>query len=130
MIEGRPGAGENPPDGQSPGGPGDPPTGGGGPSPNGTGGGPYRRNVTVVNPLGLHFRVADRFSRAAKRFECAVTVWNGDTRADGKSPMELLLLVALPGAELTLETAGPDAAAAIDPLADILAAPSGEDYTI
>jgi phosphotransferase system HPr (HPr) family protein len=92
--------------------------------------GPFRRAVTVVNPLGLHFRVADRFSRTAKQYPCAVTVWNGDTRADGKSPMELLLLVALPGAELTLETAGPDAEKAIDPLADILAAPGGEDYSI
>ena len=92
--------------------------------------GPIRRTIRVTNPLGLHHRVADRLARTAKTFQSDVTVWNGDTRADGKSPMELLLLVALPGAELTLETAGPDAAAAIDPLADILAAPGGEDYAI
>ena len=92
--------------------------------------GPIRRTIRVTNPLGLHFRVADRFSRAAKAFASDVTVYNGDVRADGKSPMELLLLVALPGSELVLEVEGDDADRAVDPLADILAAPGGEDYSI
>jgi phosphotransferase system HPr (HPr) family protein len=92
--------------------------------------GPIRRTVRVTNPLGLHWRVADRFSRAAKGFASAVTVWNGDTRADGKSPTDLLLLVALPGTEVVLEVDGPDADVAVEPLADILASPGGEDYAI
>lgn len=95
----------------------------------GNGNGPLRREVRVVNPFGLHYRVADRFARAAKGYAATVTVWNGETRADGKSVMDLILLVALPGADLVLELDGPDAAAALDPLADILAAPGGEDYT-
>lgn len=100
------------------------------PPPGSNGTGPYRRTVRVINPLGLHQRVADRFCRTAKQFACAVTVWNGETRADGKSIWDLILLVALPGAELVLEVDGDDAAAALDPLAEILAAPGGEDYTI
>jgi phosphocarrier protein FPr len=84
----------------------------------------------MVNPLGLHWRVAERFSRTAKGFTCSVQVWHGESRADGRSPTDLILLVALPGAELVLEVEGTDAAAAIDPLTDILAAESGEDYTI
>lgn len=104
-----------------------PPTGGL-PGPNGSG--PYRRAVRVINPLGLHWRVAERFSRAARAFACAVRVFNGDTRADGKSPTDLILLVALPGAELILEVDGADAVTALDPLAEILAAAGGEDYTI
>jgi phosphocarrier protein HPr len=91
---------------------------------------PLRRKVVVVNPLGLHWRVAERFSRTAKAFACAVRVWNGDTRADGKSPTDLILLVALPGTELVLEVDGADARDALEPLADILAAVGGEDYTI
>lgn len=91
---------------------------------------PLRRTVRVVNPLGIHQRVADRFARAAKRYPCTVTVWNGDTRADGKNLWDLILLVAFPGAELVLEVDGPEAAVALDPLAAILAAPGGEDYTI
>jgi phosphocarrier protein HPr len=84
----------------------------------------------MINPLGLHWRVAERFSRTAKSFACSVQVWHGESRADGKSPTDLILLVALPGAELVLEVDGADAASALDPLTDILAAASGEDYTI
>lgn len=94
------------------------------------GSGPLRRTIRVVNPLGLHWRVAERFSRAAKGFACAVRVWNGESRADGKSPTDLILLVALPGAELVLEVDGIDATDAIIPLTDILAAPDSEDYAI
>jgi phosphotransferase system HPr (HPr) family protein len=94
------------------------------------GNGPFRRTVRVINPLGLHHRVADRFAKTAKQYQSAVTVWNGDARADGKSLWDLILLVVLPGSEVVLEVAGPDAQAAVEPLAEILAAPGGEDYTI
>jgi phosphocarrier protein HPr len=92
--------------------------------------GPHRRTIRIVNPLGLHMRIADRLSRTAKRFACVVTVWNGDARADGKNVMDLLMLVALPGAEVVLEVDGPDAPDAVDPLTEILASPGGEDYAI
>lgn len=94
------------------------------------GAGPLRRVVRVVNPLGLHHRVADRFARTAGRFACSVTVWNGEARANGKDLWELILLVVLPGAEVVLEVDGPDAPQAVDPLAAVLGSPGGEDYTI
>lgn len=94
------------------------------------GSGTIRRTVRIVNPLGIHPRVADRFSRSARTFTCDVTVWNGETRADGKSVIDLILLVALPGSDVILEVAGADAAAAIEPLAAILGAADGEDYAI
>ena len=92
--------------------------------------GPLRRVVRIVNPLGLHQRVADRFARTARQFTCVVTVSNGDARADGKSLWDLIMLIALPDAEVVLELDGPDAPAAMQPLADILGSPGGEDYTI
>lgn len=93
-------------------------------------GGPHRRTIRIVNPLGLHMRIADRFQRTAKQFACVVTVWNGDARADGKNVLDLLMLVAMPGADVVLEVDGPDAPDAVDPLTEILASPGGEDYTI
>lgn len=93
-------------------------------------GGPLRRTVKVVNPLGLHHRVADRFSRAAKGFASAITVTHGDAKADGKMIWDLMMLVVLPDAEVTVEVDGSDAATALETLADILASPGGEDYTI
>ena len=92
--------------------------------------GPLRRTVRITNPLGLHQRAADRFHRAAKKYNCAVAVWNGDRRADGKSIIDLMLLAVFPDAEVILEVDGPDATAALDALAEILGAPGGEDYTI
>jgi phosphocarrier protein HPr len=92
--------------------------------------GPFRRVVQIVNPLGLHQRAADRFCRAAKQYASTVTVYNGDRRADGKSIWDLIGLLVFPGMEVVLEVEGPDAAPAIEPLAAILGAPGGEDYTI
>ena len=88
--------------------------------------GAMRQTVTVANPNGLHMRPATLFAQAARGFRSAVTVWNGDKRADGKSSLDLILLVALPGAELVLEVDGDDSADAIGPLADLLGSP-GED---
>ena len=88
--------------------------------------GAMRRTVTVANPNGLHMRPATLFAQAARGYRSAVTVWNGDRRADGKSSLDLILLVALPGAELVLEVDGDDSADAIGPLADLLGSP-GED---
>jgi phosphocarrier protein HPr len=96
--------------------------------PGGTG--PYRRAVQIVNPLGLHQRAADRFCRAARQYASRVTVTNGDRKADGKNIWDLIGLLVFPGMEVVLEVEGPDAAAAVDPLAAILGAPGGEDYTI
>ncbi len=90
--------------------------------------GPLRRNVIVVNPRGLHLRTAERFSRAAKAFTSAISVWYGEKQADGRSPFDLFLLLAFPGSELVLEVSGPDAELAVNALADILADPGGEDY--
>jgi len=100
------------------------------PGPPGGGSGPFRRAVRIVNPLGLHYRAADRFSRAAKQYHCAVTVLNGDRRADGKSLPDLIMLLVFPGMEVILEVDGTDAAIALDPLAEILGAANSEDYAI
>ncbi len=92
--------------------------------------GPVRRVIRIVNPYGLHQRVADKFSRTARAFSCTVTVWNGTAKANGKDIMDLIMLIVLPDSEVVLEVDGPDAPKAVDPLAAILASPGGEDYTI
>ena len=114
----------------APPGAGDPPSGPPPPEESGNGNGPFRRVIRIVNPLGLHHRVADRFSRTASKYSCTVTVWNGEARADGKNIWDLIMLVVLPDSEVILEVDGPDAPAAVEPLTGILASPGGEDYTI
>ena len=92
---------------------------------------PLRRSVVVNNPNGLHLRPATRFAQQARALPQRVTVFHGEKRADGKSSLDLLMLIAMPGAELWVELDGPDAdvtdaAEAIRTLCDILAAP-GDD---
>jgi len=80
-----------------------------------------RRTVVITNPQGLHMRPAAAFAEAATRFESAVTVARAGNLVDGKDMLQLLLLAAECGTELELEATGPDAAAALDALAQILA---------
>jgi phosphotransferase system HPr (HPr) family protein len=84
---------------------------------------PLRRTVTITNPQGLHIRPASAFAQLAGTFRSRVTVWKETKGVDGRSPLELLLLAALPGTELIVEVDGEDAEAAVDALAELLAAP-------
>lgn len=93
-------------------------------------GGPLRRVVRVINPNGLHPRLADRFLRTAKQFACSITVWNGELKADGRNIFDLIMLIVMPDSEVVLEVEGPDAHHAVDLLAEVLGSPGGEDYTI
>jgi phosphotransferase system HPr (HPr) family protein len=81
---------------------------------------PIRRKVTVANPNGLHMRPASAFAQLANTFCSNITVKNGSTLANGKSAIDIMLLVALPGAELELIVEGEDAGFAIESLAEQL----------
>jgi phosphotransferase system HPr (HPr) family protein len=86
-----------------------------------------QRKVVITNPHGFHMRPAAEFAKRAGGFQSTVTLAKDDQRINGKSPLELLLLVALPGTELTLEVSGPDAPMALETLARLLAAPSVDE---
>jgi phosphocarrier protein len=86
-----------------------------------------QRKVTVRDPLGFHMRPLTAFAQRAGQFQCSVTVAKDDQRVNGKSPLELMLLAAQQGTELTLEVCGADAAEALESLAELLAAPGGEE---
>lgn len=82
-----------------------------------------RRTVTVANPPdGLHMRPATAFAKLARGFRCSVTVRHGDKVADGRSPTDLLMLIALPGSEVEVVLEGEDADLALEPLVAILTA--------
>jgi phosphotransferase system HPr (HPr) family protein len=86
-----------------------------------------RRPVTITNPQGFHMRPATAFAQLAGQFQSTVTVCKGDQRINGKSPLELMFLGADQGTELVLEVSGSDAKAAVEALAELLAAPSLDD---
>ncbi len=85
--------------------------------------GPIRITVTMGNPPdGLHMRPATAFAKLARGFRCAVSVRCGEKTADGRSPTDLLMLIALPGTELEVTLEGEDAELAVEPLLAILTA--------
>ena len=87
-----------------------------------------RRTVIVANPPdGLHMRPATAFAKLARGFRCTVVLRNGDKAADGRSPTDLLMLIALPGTALQLELDGEDADVAVEPLVAILTATDDDE---
>jgi phosphocarrier protein HPr len=86
-----------------------------------------QRRVKITNPQGFHMRPATMFAQLAGQFESSVTVCKGDQRINGKSPLELMVLGADQGTELILEVSGKDARAAVEALAQVMAAPSADD---
>lgn len=79
------------------------------------------RSVTILNPLGLHARAAAKFVRVASQFESTVRVARGPRELDGKSILGLLLLGAARDTEIVIKTEGPDEAAALDALSQLVA---------
>ncbi len=64
--------------------------------------------VTICNELGLHARAAARLVERANGFESDVRLSYRDRTVNGKSIMGVLMLAAAKGAELTVDTEGPD----------------------
>jgi phosphotransferase system HPr (HPr) family protein len=80
------------------------------------------KDVSIVNVQGLHARPIMQFVDLASRFQASVRVTKGEQVVDGKSPMEIMLLEAVCGTQLTLSANGPDAREAIEALAALVAA--------
>ena len=86
-----------------------------------------RRTVVIVNRLGLHARAATRLVQCASEFQSEVWIERGERRVNGKSIMGVLTLAAARGTELTIETRGEDADAALAALCELVAGSFGED---
>lgn len=80
------------------------------------------RQLVIRNREGLHFRPIMQLVEAVTPFAAKVTVSCDGRQADGRSPMELLMLVAAQGATMTFVAEGPDAQAAIDAVARLIEA--------
>ena len=81
---------------------------------------PIKRVVVVPNKQGMHARPAEMFVRRAQEFESKIEIVRDDFRIEAKSIMNLLMLGATQGTQLTLEAEGDDAQAAIDALTEVV----------
>jgi phosphocarrier protein HPr len=85
-----------------------------------------KRGITVTNKLGLHARASAKLVKCAAGFASDVWLARGERRVNAKSIMGVMMLAAGLGAELTLETEGEDAGAAMQALAALFADKFGE----
>ena len=83
--------------------------------------------VTIVNRLGLHARAASRLVNCASAYASEVRLVRGPRAINAKSIMGVLTLAAAKGAELTVETEGPDEQEAFDAIVQLISERFGED---
>ena len=79
------------------------------------------RTVEIVNKRGLHARASAKFVKLATEFDAEVRVTRDGTVVDARSIMGLMMLGAGPGSCIDIEAEGPDAAKAVDALAELVA---------
>ncbi len=84
------------------------------------------REVVIPNREGLHFRPIMQLVGTAQKFSSQVTVKCGERKADGRSPMELLMLVATCGTRVRLVTEGTDELEALTALVTLIESGFGE----
>jgi phosphocarrier protein len=67
-----------------------------------------RKQVQIVNKLGLHARAAAKFVTCASAFSSNVQVEREGRRVNGKSIMGVMMLAAAQGTTILLEIQGED----------------------
>ncbi len=75
-----------------------------------------RRDVEIVNKLGLHARASAKLTQLASRFPCDIFMERNGRRVNAKSIMGVMMLAAGRGSVVTLETSGPQEQEALDAL--------------
>jgi phosphocarrier protein len=85
-----------------------------------------RKSTHIVNKLGLHARPSAMLVSTAAKFQSEVFFTKEGLRVNGKSIMGVMMLAAEMGAELEIETDGPDESAAMDALLAVVASGFGE----
>src|SRR6202047_2898444 len=83
-------------------------------------------DIRLPNHQGLHARPAAVIAAASKAFRSDIRLLRGEEAANAKSVTAILLLATNPNDTIRVSATGPDAAAAVSALAELLASGSGE----
>lgn len=87
-----------------------------------------RREVQIINRLGLHARAAARLVTLASQFRCDVQVQRGAKRVNGKSIMGVMMLAAAQGTTIEILADGEDEDRAIAMITDLINGRFGEEF--
>ena len=86
-----------------------------------------KKEITIINRLGLHARPAAMFVRIATRYRSEVWVKKEDEEINGKSIMGLMMLAAGQGSKLLIRCEGPDADKVMEELEELIQQKFNED---
>jgi phosphocarrier protein HPr len=85
------------------------------------------RKLVIVNRKGLHARATAKFVQCCEKFDAEITVSKDGETVGGSSIMGILTLGAGIGSTITVTASGPDAEAALNALAELIANRFGEE---
>ena len=88
---------------------------------------PARASVDICNARGLHARASAKFVKLASTFEADIRVTREGVTVNALSIMGLLMLGAGIGSAIEIAASGPDAAAAVTALGELVSARFEED---
>ena len=84
------------------------------------------KNLTVVNPSGLHLRPAGVLSQTAMKFKSDVIIESGEKRIVAKSVLNVMAAGIKCGTEINLICDGPDEEEALKTLSEAIESGLGE----
>ena len=79
-----------------------------------------RREVEILNKLGLHARASAKLTQLAAKFDSDVQVMRSGRKVNAKSIMGVMMLAAGKGSRITIEIAGPDEAQAMEAICALI----------
>jgi phosphocarrier protein len=85
-----------------------------------------RKELEIINKLGLHARAAAKLVNCASAFASRVEVERRGQRVNGKSIMGVMMLAASKGSQIVVEASGADEEAALDAIESLIVNRFGE----
>lgn len=90
---------------------------------------PNCQSVKIVNRLGLHARAAGKLVNLVDQFNAIVMLEKDNQVASTDSILELMMLTASPGDEVTVKATGPEASMALKAVVDLIQQGFGEEIS-
>lgn len=85
-----------------------------------------KSTIVISNKLGLHARASAKLTKLAAGFKSEVHLARNGRRVNAKSIMGVMMLAAGIGAELEIETDGPDEQTAMSAVRELIDGKFGE----
>ena len=79
-----------------------------------------RKEIEIINKLGLHARAAAKLVTVAQSYKSDITIARNDKQVNGKSIMGVMMLAAAKGCSIELIIEGEDEQQAMNALVELI----------